>query len=397
MAYPPPPKRVAIPIELQWNLPWHLDCFQGITDFGKDHGWECIVDPYLDGPTGDGDLSSYDGAVGRIDSPGALRLKDLGVPVVTMIKHIVETGAHSVMVDSYTGARLAAEHLIANGYRRFGQVTNQPKYPAYLNSIVHAFDQGITDAGFATPAMIAVELNEADGNRTSKESLQTLRQWIRSQDKPIGLFVYVFDTARYLAQICAQIGLRVPEDVGIVVRDADTMNITRISPTLSAIDFDFWEQGYQAAAVLDRLMQGERVEPRHKLVVPRRIVIRESSDVFVCADELVSNAMRHIAEHSRQTLQVEEVADALNVSRRTLDRRFEEVLGKTVSQEIARLRMKQLERMIVETELPMVKIAELCGFGSASHFTQFFSKHAGMTPSAYRKSHHTSNTAMPNA
>lgn len=379
------PKRVAVPIELHWNVPWHLDCFQGIMDYGHENGWACVVDPYLDGPTGDSDLTGYNGVVGRIDDFNAARIKDLGLPCVNLLLTNGDLGLHSVRVDAVAGTKLAGEHLIAHGYRRFGHASILPWNKSYSDPIQDTFKQTIVSHGFPPPNVLHVQSSDLEHPETSKACLQTLTAWIDEMDKPIGLYVYTYDVARYLAQICTQLGLRIPEDVGILVQDADDVNTTSITPTLSAIDFDYLEQGYQAAAVLDRLMRGERVNPRNTLISPRRVIVRESSDIFACEDDLISQAMRYIAEHSRRTLTADEVADAVEVSRRTLDRRFEDVIGQTVSHEVVRLRIKHLENMLVESELTMAKIAELCGFGSASHFTQFFKKHAGLTPSDYRK------------
>jgi LacI family transcriptional regulator len=192
-------------------------------------------------------------------------------------------------------------------------------------------------------------------------------------------------TARYLTQICVQLGLRVPEDVGILVHTVDKYTATSITPTLSEVAIDHWEQGQQAASVLNRLMQGEFVEPKTRYITSPRIITRESSDRFISEDELVSKAMRYIAEHVRQAVSAEDIAAALEVSRRTLDRRFEEVVGKTLSQEIVRRRILDIEGMLVESDLTMASIGELFGFGSASQFTQFYKKHAGITPTAFRK------------
>ncbi|MEO0475635.1 MAG: substrate-binding domain-containing protein, partial [Planctomycetota bacterium] len=359
-------KRVAILIALQWSVPWHLDCFQGVIEFGNEHGWDCVVDPYLDGATGDGNLASYDGALGRIYNSQGMQIKAMGTPVVNFLHTEPDHGFHTVRVDAVTGTRLAAEHLIANGYRRFGHISIGTEVKAYADQVINTFKTSVTSQGWPAPALIRLDNNALDREEASKVCLQTLAEWIKGQPKPIGVYVYVFELARYLAQICSQLGLRVPQDVGIIVQDADTVNTTHISPTLSAIDFDYWEQGYQAAAVLDRLMRGERVEPKNKLIQPRRVIVCESTDIFICDDELVSEAMRYIARHCRRTLSADEIADELEVSRRTLDRRFEEVSGRTVSSEVVHQRIEQIEHTLVETGLPMVKIAELFGFGSAN-------------------------------
>lgn len=387
-------KRVAIPIELQWSVPWHLDCFQGIMDFGKEHGWDCVVDPHLNGATGDGDLTHYDGVVGRIYNSHVERIQAMGSPAVNFLYTELDHGFHTVRVDAITGTRLAAEHLIAHGYRRFGHISIGLEIRAYSNPVINTFKDAVESQGWPAPALIKLDHNALDRAESSKACLQTLTEWIKAQPKPIGVYVYLFELARYLAQICSQLGLRIPEDVGIVVQDADTLNITNVTPTLSAIDFDYWEQGYQAAAVLDRLMRGERVEPRNKLIQPQRVIVRESTDVFVCEDELVSEAMRYIAKHCRRTLSANEVADKLDVSRRTLDRRFLDVVGESVSQVVIRLRIQQIENALTESDLTMAKVADLFGFGSASQFTQYFKKHAGLTPTAYRKQYQIVNNRV---
>ena len=93
-------KRVAIPIELQWNVPWHLDCFQGIVDFAKEHHWEYVVDPYLNGAIGDGDLTGYDGVVGRINNMNAKRVLDMGcgTGILAILCKMKEAG-HTVGID----------------------------------------------------------------------------------------------------------------------------------------------------------------------------------------------------------------------------------------------------------------------------------------------------------
>ena len=163
------------------------------------------------------------------------------------------------------------------------------------------------------------------------------------------------------------------------------------TPTLSVVDQDFISLGYKAAAMLDNLIQKGSASPVTRLVEPRRLIVRESSDVFHSSDPMVSEAMRYIADHCRETLQVDDLADALNTSRRTLERRFDELLGRSVYSEIKRLRTDLIKRLLIETDLSISALAHECGFGSTSHFTQFFTKNTGLTPSVYRNEHKGTN------
>ena len=158
-----------------------------------------------------------------------------------------------------------------------------------------------------------------------------------------------------------------------------------ISPGLSIIDHGWFGLGYQAAAMIDGLMRGKASYPLHGLVTPDRLIQRDSTDVFLCEDALVKQAMQYIAEHCRQELTVVEVADALNVSDRTLYRRFDEVLGRPIKDEIKRLRAERLKVMVEETQMPLKQIAEMYGFSTPTQFSRYFKDAMGMTPSAYRK------------
>lgn len=379
--------RVAIAIELHWNLPWHLDTFQGIMDYGKGRGWECVADPYLDGVAGDDDLAYYDGVVGRLDREASKSVKQLDLPAVNLMRMKPdEQHPPSVSVDPFSKQKMAAEHLLAAGYQRLGYVGNSQYLDAHNQRLLEDYSSTITAQGGSPPTCHWVNDDDLASPANSKACRQALTEWIKAQDKPIGVFVEMCTVGRQFAQICTQLGLDIPGQVGLLLGDADAQTMTSMSPTLSAIEIDYYKQGQEAAEMLDQLMQGKAVSLRIKTVSPTRVIVRESTDVFLCDDKLVTQAMRYIAEHSREALRVDRVAEALHVSRRTLDRRFEEAIGKTVSQEIQRLRLQQIENLLLGTDHSMSKVAEMCGFGSASHFSEFFSKNMGVSPSTFRKS-----------
>jgi LacI family transcriptional regulator len=214
---------------------------------------------------------------------------------------------------------------------------------------------------------------------------RVLTSWLQAQTSPIGVVTQNSVTARYLAQICAEMGLKVPEDVGITVQLGDLVLSLAASPTLTVVDSDYFGLGFESAKYLDELLSGKSPDEHPRQIVPTGLIVRESSDFYLSSDPMVTDAMRYIAEHCRQTLRVEDLAEALHTSRRTLERRFEEIVGRSVYSEIARLRAEYVKRQLVETKHSLAKIAQDCGFSSASHFTRFFSNVVGMTPSAYRK------------
>ncbi|MBX2850384.1 MAG: substrate-binding domain-containing protein [Phycisphaeraceae bacterium] len=376
-------KRIAIAIELDHPVPWHLDCYQGILQYADEHDWACVVDPYLVGMTGQSDVSDYDGVVGRITLEVAQSAAAHDIPVINHWQNSPAKDLPSVLFDYHEGARLAGEHLVSCGYRRFAHlgISTQAVNMLDLTGLTEALEQH----GFAEADKFEFAHDFEAGREGVIHMRRVLTSWLEAQTSPVGVLAQNSVTARYLAQICGEMGLKVPEDVGIVVQLGDHVLSMAASPTLTVVDSDYFGIGYQSAAYLDELMSGEPADSQARRIVPTRLTVRESSDFYLSSDPLVTEAMRYIADHCRQTLRVEDLADALNTSRRTLERRFEEVVGRSVYSEVARLRGEYVKRQLIETDRPLSEIAQDCGFSSASHFTRFFSNVVGMTPSAFRK------------
>jgi len=383
MARPEKSKRIAITIELGPAVPWHHDSYRGILQYAGERGWSCVVDPFLVGMAGQSGLDDYDGVVGRITPQVAATAKARGIPAVNHWQNSDAPDIPTVLPSFEAAARLAGEHLITSGYRHFAHIGLKDDKINELD--LKGFREVLHDRGMPEPICIEIE-NQFEFSREGVIELRrALTEWVSGLPKPVGVLVQLFHAARYLAQIAGELGLRVPHDVGMIVHHGDNPIVSAASPMLSAIDVDYFQVGYESARMLDRLMAGERVEPANKYIAPKRVVVRESSDVFLCSEPMVTEAMRYIAEHCRQTLRVDELADRVGASRRTLERRFEEALGRSVYSEITRLRTDYIKRMLTETDRPMSDIADHCGFSSPSHFTRFFRNEVGQTPSAYRR------------
>jgi len=379
-----PGPRVAIAIELDQCVPWHQDCCEGILRYGQSKGWSCVIDPFALGPEGQQDVLVYDGVVGRIDSDVARAVQAQGIPIVNHWDNSPARELPSVTLDLKADGRTAGEHLIACGYKQLayygllGDATNQLR--------IDGMCQAAADAGQTPPVVRLVDVEQYWSNQRQwhKTFLQKTAQWLSGLRAPVGLLVGESTIARYIAQFAPQWGMKVPNDLGLVVWN-DDMSTNAISPTISVIDHDWFDVGYQSAAMLDELMQGKEAHPLHRLVPPTRLIARDTTDVFICEDELVKEAMRYIAEHCREELNVESIAEALNTSRRTLYRKFDQVLGRSIKEEIKRLRVDRLKLMLEETDLPLSELSASYGFSSPGQFSRFFAKATGQTPSSYRQ------------
>jgi LacI family transcriptional regulator len=194
------------------------------------------------------------------------------------------------------------------------------------------------------------------------------------------------DRGRQVVEACKIAGVHVPEDVAIVGADNDELICELSSPRLSSVALNLERSGFEAAELLDRLMRRrEKMTNQQIIVQPTRIVARQSTDILAIEDSEVAEAVRYIRQHAKERIQVDDVARAVGVSRRGLERKFRRVVRVSILREIRRVRLEQIIRMLVETNHSIGHIALALNFPSIEHISRFFRQQMKFSPLAYRK------------
>lgn len=379
-------RRVAISLDLNWGYKRHLEVYAGCQKYADEVGWDCSINPAVDrilkrssGPI------PFDGVIARATTRLALATRQAGVPLVNVWVNSPTQGLPSVLVDFEASGVMAAEHLRARGFRKFG-------YLGFLRDVdsrqqLRGFRNVVRQAGFPC-SVHRVARSCDDGKASSWETFVAgLEEWVDSWELPMGIFVCQDLFCRFLIDVCRSKGLHVSEDVAIVGTHNETEICNAPAPSLTSIDLGFGQVGYRAAAMLDRLMTGSRVPDEPELVPPAELVSRQSTDVYASKDALVARALRFIAENGHRRIQVKHVAVAVATTRRTLERRFRESMGRSISGEITRLRLQRAKRRMVETDASMKDVAIEAGFRTADHFGKVFTRVEGISPTQYREEH----------
>lgn len=377
-------RRVAIAIDLGFAVRHHIDIYAGIHRFARDHGrWECELDPF--GSFGRDPRGRYDGIIGRATLRGAARAARGRIPLVNVWAGSPAAGTVPTVIAGYEdAARMAAEHLLSRGHRRFAFLGIHRHTGSRLGQ--RAFQDAVAGAG--CPVTVMKFSNNGDATRQGWERLvRRLKGWIAGWRSPIGVFVTQDRFCRYLANVCQRAGLSIPEQVALVGLGNEPLICEHLTPSLSSVDVGFERVGYQAAALLERLMAGGRPPAGPVLVPPRELVTRRSTDLWLVDDEAVAAALKFIAEHSHEKIAVADVADHACAAVRSLERRFVAALGRTIKDEITRLRMERAKRLLVESDEPIKFIARACGFSGAIYFHEAFMRSEGTTPRRYRLVH----------
>jgi LacI family transcriptional regulator len=106
--------------------------------------------------------------------------------------------------------------------------------------------------------------------------------------------------------------------------------------------------------------------------------------VVACADPQVRQVLRFIRDHAHEGIDVRAVLKAVPMARRSLERRFQMLIGRSPADEIRRVKINKVRHLLDTTNLSIPDIAEACGFNYVEHMIPVFKKHHGNTPARYR-------------
>jgi LacI family transcriptional regulator len=307
-----------------------------------------------------------------------------GVPAVEVRSTRFATGFPFVGVDNRLIGRMVAEHFMERGYRQFAAYSLHTE--TFFEERVRNFVTTVEASG-GTCSLLPE--TTSDSAADWEQSQARLIAWLAQLPKPVGIFAANDQLGVRLLDACQRAGIAVPEQVAVVGAENEETLCAFASPPLTSVRFNGAAVGYAAAASLDRLMRGKRPPRAPTLIPPRGIVVRASSDELVIHDPLVASAVRLMRENLADGINVEDVCRKLNASRSTLDRRMLAALKRSPKEEILRLRFREVERLLRETDLTIEAIAAQTGFAHSHYLQTAFKERHGCTPGEFRQAAET--------
>ncbi|MCA9017560.1 MAG: substrate-binding domain-containing protein [Planctomycetaceae bacterium] len=191
--------------------------------------------------------------------------------------------------------------------------------------------------------------------------------------------------AQQLLDVCRTINVSVPEEVAIIGVDNDEILCNLSEPPLSSVIPNTRLTGYEAAALLDRMIAGQTVSSEAHLIKPLGIETRQSTDIQAIDDKFISDAVRFIRQHACDGINVRDVLMSVPLSRRILENRFQKFIGRSPHEEIMRIRLDRVKQLLEETDLSLIEIAERTGFRHPEYLNVAFKKQTGTTPGSFRR------------
>lgn len=289
-----------------------------------------------------------------------------------------------VLPDNRAIGKLAGEHFLMRGFRNFAFYMRSGGVGEQLR--MEGFRQRIAEAGHRLICLRRPAAGSAADVGSALEEHRWLEQSLRDLPKPLAVFAEYDDRALEILEACESAGLSVPEEVAVLGADNDELRCGFATVPLSSVDDDQAKQGYEAARLLDSLMEGKTLTSPTVLIEPLGVVTRQSTDILAIDHRNVARALRLIWEHYTEPLTAEAVAKEIPMSARRLHDAFQKHVGRTMAEEISRRRVEHARRLLEDSKRrKMEEVAQLAGFSSADHMGKIFARTLKTSPSAYRR------------
>jgi LacI family transcriptional regulator len=328
-----------------------------------------------------------DGIIARVENRRIARsIRCRRLPVVDLRGRLLDLDMPAILTDDAAGARTAAAHLLERGFRQFAfcGFVGMP----YSDQRSRVFNQVIGQAGFR--CFTYEPPRHLRGRHPEKTELEGglgeehVTRWLRKLPRPLGLMACNDARGQQVLNACRDLGIRVPEEMAVVGVDNDDVICDLCDPPLSSVFPNTAKIGYEAAALLDRMMRGEAAPGRPTYVEPVGIVTRRSTDVLAIENADLTAALRFIRDHACEGISVEDVLTHVSLSCSALERQFRKTLGRTPKAEIVRVQLDRIKQLLAETVWPLKKIAVEAGFKHTEYMCAVFKSKFGQTPGQYR-------------
>jgi LacI family transcriptional regulator len=306
------------------------------------------------------------------------RTRRSGVPLIALDVNTTLKGIPKILVNNQGVGQLAAEHLMECGFSHFA-------FCGFDNFIWSqqrrdSFQHTVAQAGY--PCYIYRQHQKGPAKSWTREYFSII-DWLADLPKPLGLMACNDDRGQQILEACKIAGHTVPEEIAVVGADNDQLECALTSPPLSSVSLNLEKAGYQAAEAMNKMFQGEKAADI--VVDPIQVARRQSTDIVAVGDADVSASLCFIREHVDRGIQVNDVIQRVAVSRRTLYAKFCKALGRSVHDEIVRVRLARIKGLLTDTQLSISRIAKMMNFTGPDKLFRFFLRETGKTPTEYRR------------
>jgi LacI family transcriptional regulator len=378
--------QLKIALALPDSKPWGITRFyNGVNDYASKHKWlltACPVDPESsdDFPLDWSRLKSWhiDGIILHATNAKQLeRFRKWHIPVVNIGEdHNFDSQIPRLAFNNQMIGQLAAEHLIGLGLKNLVFHGVQGRW--YSDERLKGFKQTAFEANLKIDKFLLPHMTR---DALWNERYEPIKRWLKTLPLPTGIFAVHDYRALIVLSACREVGLRVPEDVAVVGSDNNLMVCEFTSPTLTSVCVNAYRMGYESAKMLDQLMHKQPAPTEPLLIDPSEVMTRASTDVMHVADPVVKGAIHFMQQNYSKAFTMDTVAEAVHVSRRSLETSFRIERNTSPAVFLVNLRLKKARDMLASRDRKSVEeIAGACGFGTRKNMRAAFRRILNASP-----------------
>jgi LacI family transcriptional regulator len=370
---------------------YNKNLLRGITRYSKDHGpWTfCKMPTYYRETIGINGILKWaqeweaNGIIGQFyNGEEVEKFTEARIPVIaqdfkerfTDIPNI--TGAYRE-----TGA-LGADYFLKKGFKNFA-------FYGFGNIVwsrerAEGFEERVQEAGFDVHYYEHIDSRGIDLWYYKPSALS---DWLKSLPKPVALMACDDNQGHHITEAARHAGIRIPDELAVLGVDNDEMICDLSDPPLSSIELDSEKSGYEAARLMEQMIEDQVCYADDIIVNATQVVTRHSTDIFASKDKYIVSALKYIHGNLDKNLKVDQVLKEVPLSRRSLEKRFIMTTGYPVYEYIYNQRIEKFTQKLLETDMTIFEIALDLGLSDSKNIARQFKQIKGVTPMEYRKQH----------
>ncbi|MDO4575996.1 MAG: DNA-binding transcriptional regulator [Planctomycetia bacterium] len=384
-------KKRRIVVIMETTRAYAREVIRGIARFNREHGgWLVEFSPRgaEDQPPEWLRGSGADGIFARIHNEQFLStILESGIPTLDLRRTLQHPEIPQIGPDDTAVMRELFTHFRELGFHSFAFLGMKADKHTSMSLRRRAFGELVRRAKFQYTSLVVSETALFSRKHAAKRAIATqkIREWLQKLPPRTAVIGSNDDMAFRILEECRFLGISIPDTLAVAGIGNDECFCDLGDPPLTSVDLNPQRIGYEAAMLMEQMMRGKTI-PHSTLIAPAGVVPRLSSDTIAMDDEFMASALKYIRDHACDEIGIRDVLDQVHLSRVSLEKRFKKFLGRTIYQEILRIRLEKVRKLLVTTQLSHKQIAREAGFRYQEYMMRVFRQATGMTLKKYRDS-----------
>jgi len=319
-----------------------------------------------------------DAVLGHFSSADDIQfIQSTGMPAISVFRG--EFFLHPLITnDLVSHAELLLGYLLEKSFREIFFFSDQSN--SHSPELIHTMSTMMDAAGGKLHTFRNGERTRKRGQWVLQDQLLDLEDWLRPHPKPLAVVCTDPNHAQRIYMTCEACGWKIPEDVVVAACMGSEEQMDFLEPHLTRPITNYAEVGREAIRSLHGILT-DQTYPKPDVICVRATVLdlQQSTGQNAIQDFIVRKALTLMQAQLAENCSVEELSETLRVSRSTLERRFQKVLGKGPATKWRELRAETALRLLTQTDRKMIDIALECGISDPSQFSRFIRDFYGQT------------------